>query len=246
MRTVAILMMAGVLGACSARETGDEVAASGGGTSRTYAARDFTGLLLKGGDDVDVRVGTGFSVRAEGPGGELDTLRIARDGDTLVIGRRQRTLIGWSSRKDAVKVYVTMPRLAAATLAGSGTMAVDRIEGGSFEGTLAGSGDLNIAALATDAATLSIAGSGDVHAGGAIKQLRVSIAGSGSLDAAGLKAQSAEVSIAGSGDVRASVAGDAKVNMIGSGDVTLGASARCRVSKLGSGTVQCGSMATER
>ncbi|MGP7794832.1 head GIN domain-containing protein [Sphingomonas sp. CLY1604] len=239
-RTVGLAMLAAVaVGGCSiGNDDGPGIAPTGSGTTRSYAADGFSKIELAGSDDVDVRAGTAFSVRAEGPADELDQLRIARDGDTLSIGRRHRAF-GWG-RHDKVKVFVTLPRLAEASIAGSGTMAVDRIEGGSFEGNIAGSGDLNIAALAVDEAEVSIAGSGNVRAGGAVKRLEVDVAGSGSFDAAGLRAERAEVTVAGSGDVRAAVAGEAKVELMGSGDVDLGAQARCRVSKTGSGSVRCG------
>lgn len=241
MRTIAILMLAGMLGGCSGGDgKGDEVRAAGGGTARTYPVSDFSGVTLAGGDDVDVRVGTGFSVRAEGPGDELDKLRIARDGDSLRIDRKDRALISWHSARDAVKVYVTMPRLAAVTLSGSGTMAVDRVEGAKFAAELSGSGDLNIAALNSDTADLSVAGSGDIHAAGAIERLEATVRGSGGLDAAGLRAKRAEISLAGSGDVRANVSDEAKVELRGSGDVDLGATARCTIDKKGSGEVRCG------
>lgn len=210
----------------------------GSGTTRTFAADGFSKLELAGSDDVDVRAGTAFSIRAEGPSDELDKLRIARDGDTLAIGRK-RNVLSWGSH-GKVKVYVTLPRLTEASIAGSGTMTVDRVEGGRFEANVAGSGDLNVAALAVDIAEVSIAGSGNVRAGGTAKRIEVDIAGSGSFDAAGLRAQGAEVSIAGSGDVRAAVTGDAKIDLMGSGDVDLGAEAHCTVSKMGSGSVRCG------
>ncbi|MGR6329518.1 head GIN domain-containing protein [Sphingomonas sp. XXL09] len=239
MRTIAILMLAGALAGCSKdRHGGDEVAASGGGTTRTYTVTDFSGIDLAGADDVDVRVGTGFSVRAEGPAQELDSLRIVRDGDTLRIDRHERALISWGNK--GAKVFVTMPRLTAATLSGSGTMTVDRIEGGSFTADIKGSGDLDIAALTSNRAEVDIRGSGDVHAAGAVQQLTVSVAGSGAFDAAGLKAQRADVALRGSGDVRAAVTGEARVTMSGSGDVDLGAAARCQVDKKGSGEVRCG------
>ncbi|MCP3734156.1 DUF2807 domain-containing protein [Sphingomonas sp. RP10(2022)] len=240
MRQVAIIMLgAASLAACSiGHDDGPGVAPTGSGPTRSYAVDGFSKIDLGGGDDVDVRAGTAFSVRAEGPAEELDRLRIARDGDTLEIGRK-RQAFGWGSR-GKVKVYVTLPRLTEANIAGSGTMAVDRIEGGAFEGNIAGSGDLNIAALGVDEAKVSIAGSGNVRAGGAVKRLEVNVAGSGSLDAAGLRAERAEVSVAGSGDVRAAVTGEAKVELMGSGDVDLGAEARCSVSKMGSGSVRCG------
>lgn len=237
MKLVAMLMLP--LAACSLGGNSDEgVPPSGTGTTRTYPVTGFTGVELAGADDVDVRVGTGFSVRAEGPTDELDRLRIEKKGDTLEIGRKNHTGISWGHGK--VKVYVTLPRLTGASVAGSGTMAVDRVEGGKFAGSIAGSGTLNLAALAVDEATFDIAGSGDARAAGTAQALAVSIAGSGSLAGTGLRASRADVSIAGSGDVTAAVNGPAKIDLMGSGDVDLGPSARCQVSKMGSGKVRCG------
>ena len=240
MRIIALIMLSG-LAACSMSWNDDKdgpgVQGSGSGASRTYAVADFSGVELRGSDDVDVRVGAGFSVRAEGPTDELNKLRIDRDGDTLEIGRRKGDSWG---HHDKVKVFVTLPRLAQATVAGSGTMAVDRVEGATFAATVAGSGDLGITAMAVDEAELSIAGSGDLAAAGTAKAVTIDIAGSGDLTAPKLVAQQAKVSIAGSGGVRAAVEGTAEVSILGSGDVDLGKAAKCTVSKMGSGSVTCG------
>lgn len=240
MRLLVMAAAVGMIAACSMNSGDDDgpgVAASGGGTTRSYAVGDFTGVELKGADDVDVRVGTAFSVRAEGPSKELDTLRIVKDGDTLDIGRRSGASFG---RSDPVKVFVTLPRLAKAGVGGSGMMTVDRVEGTNFAGSVGGSGNLSIAAMTVDAADLSIAGSGGLMAVGTATALTVNIAGSGDLTAPQLVARRAQVSIAGSGDARAVVDGPAKVNILGSGDVDLGPKAKCEVSKMGSGSVSCG------
>ena len=239
-----LLMLAAVLPlvACSPGSDHDSkpgVAGSGTGTTRTYAVTDFTSVDLRGADDVDVRVGSGFSVRAEGPSEILDRLSINRDGDTLKIGRINSSGINWSS-KGKVTVYVTMPRIAEASLAGSGNFTIDRVEGQEFEGEIAGSGNLSIAALAVQTAKFDIAGSGNTKVAGTAKRLSIEIAGSGDVDAAGVKAEGADVSIAGSGNVKADVTGPAKINLMGSGDVNLGQGARCTTSKMGSGRVTCG------
>lgn len=227
-----------LLAACSVRASDDSpgVAGTGGGDAKSYAITGFTGINLAGADDVDVRVGTGFSVRAEGAAKELGDLRIARDGDMLKIDRQGS--LGWGKR-DKVRVFVTLPRLAAANVSGSGTMAVDRVDGDRFDAAMAGSGSLKLAALAVRDAGFSIAGSGDIAARGTANTLKVDVAGSGALDAGELRASSATVNIAGSGDVRAGVAGPAKVAILGSGDVDLGREADCSVSKMGSGSVKC-------
>lgn len=232
------------LAACSigggdADAQGSGAPASGSGNARTFAVADFDTVDLRGSDDVDVRVGSGFSVRAEGPSEVLDRLRIVRDGNKLRIGRKSDKGFRWSG-DDSVRVLVTMPRIAGASVSGSGDIAIDRAEGARFDGDIAGSGGLTIAAMQVEEASLSIAGSGDVKAAGAAKRLVVEIAGSGDIDARDLRAGSAKVSIAGSGGVRATVYGAAEVDMAGSGDVDLGDRARCTTRSHGSGTVRCG------
>ncbi|PTS75952.1 DUF2807 domain-containing protein [Sphingomonas sp. HMWF008] len=231
------------LAACSvgADTSGPGVAGSGSGTARTYAMSDFSALSLRGSDDVDVRVGTGFSVRAEGPSKELDKLKIERVGDTLRIGRKNRSWFNWSDgSNENVTVYVTMPRIVGTTIAGSGNMTVDRVEGQRFTIDAAGSGNLTVAMLAVREAKVSMAGSGDIALKGSADRLTVDIAGSGDVDAAGVKATGAAVNVLGSGSVRAEVNGQASVSMMGSGDVDLGKGATCSISKMGSGEVKCG------
>jgi hypothetical protein len=215
------------------------ITGSGSGSQRTYQVADFSGVELAGSDDVDVRVGTGFSVRAEGDSSELDNLKIEKNGDTLSIGRRGHNF-QWGNHK-SVKVYVTMPRIAAASLAGSGDMTIDHVEGDMFKGNGAGSGTLTLGSVAVQNASFSLAGSGSVTVSGTTNSLKADIAGSGDIDGGSLKASSADISIAGSGSVTAQVNGQAKISIMGSGDVDLGPNAHCTTSKMGSGTVRCGS-----
>lgn len=248
MRPVALmaaLIAALPLLACSYHSDDDSkpgVAGSGTGTSRNYAVADFTGVDLRGSDDVDIRVGTGFSVRAEGPSAELDKLKIEKVGDTLRIGRINGSGFQWGGGSHkGVTVFVTMPRIAEAAIAGSGNMSVDRVDGQSFKGESAGSGDLDVASLNVQTGDFSIAGSGGMKLKGSSRHLKIAIAGSGDVDAGGLKAEGADVSVAGSGGVRADVTGPAQVSVMGSGDVDLGSGAKCSTSKMGSGDVHCGS-----
>jgi hypothetical protein len=230
------------LAACGGNWSDDDkpgVLGSGTGGSRSYAVADFTSVDQRGPDDVDVRVGTSFSVRAEGDPDVIEKVKIDRVGDTLRVGRVKSAGFSWGSG-NGVKIYITMPRLTGVSLAGSGDMAVDRIEGTAFDGTIAGSGTLTLGAVAVDAMTLSIAGAGSIAARGETGALKVSIAGSGDVEAGGLKASGAEIEIAGAGSIKAAVDGAANVSILGSGDVDLGPKARCRTSKMGSGDVRCG------
>jgi hypothetical protein len=238
----AILIAALPLAACSYgsdRDSKPGIAGSGTGSTRSYAVADFTNIELRGSDNVDVRVGTGFSVRAEGPSAELDKLKIEKDGGTLKVGRINGHGFHWGDHKN-VTVFVTMPRIAQADIAGSGNMAVDRVDGQNFKGNAVGSGNLDVAALSVQAGDFSVAGSGNIKAKGNARHLRMDIAGSGDIDAGGVKAEGADVSIAGSGAARADVTGPARVSVMGSGDVDLGSGAKCTTSKMGSGNIHCG------
>ena len=231
------------LAACSVSVGGGEdgtpgVAAQGSGGTRTYPVADFTRVELRGADSVDIRVGPGFSVRADGDPEVLDRLKITKEGDAIRIGRVRSE--GWSWGGKNARISITMPALAGMSAAGSGDITADRVQGDRFKGATAGSGSLEVGELAVREAAFDLAGSGDVKASGRADALRVSIAGSGDVDAGGLTAQSATVSVAGSGSVRAQVKGAAKVNVMGSGDVELGGGAKCEINKMGSGSVRCG------
>ncbi len=237
--TLALLVPLAACGNGSSAEEVPGVAGKGTGDSRSFAVADFARITQAGPDDVDVRVGSGFSVRAEGNEKALAKLRIARDGDMLRIERERGSGLNWNNG-GKVKVYVTMPRITALSLTGAGDATIDRIEGASFDGEIAGAGDMSIGTMAVEAATFSIVGAGNLTASGTATTLKASTTGAGDIDASGLTAKSATVDTTGAGNVRAVVDGAAKVSVMGAGDVDLGPKARCTVSKMGPGEVTCG------
>jgi hypothetical protein len=237
MRYFALLALV-PLAACHVGADTKGVAANGSGGNRSFAVDGFNAVAATGPDDVDVRVGSGFSVRAEGDAKALDRLEIVKNGDTLEVRRKSNSGFSWGSSGHA-KIYITMPRITAASATGSGDMAVDHVEGGDFKVDATGSGDVSIGSLNVQTVSLSLTGSGEVSAAGTAKSGNVSITGSGDVDAAKLNLSSAEISVMGSGGVAAAVAGPAKVDVMGSGDVTLTGGAKCTTSKMGSGSVTC-------
>ena len=226
------------LAACSGNARSEGTPPSGTGGNRTFAVDGFTGVDAAGPDDVDVRVGSGFSVRAEGDPKILDKIEIVKEGDTLKVRRKEHSF-SWGINSKGAKVYITMPRMVAASTTGSGDMTVDHIDGEKFQASATGSGDLNIGSLGVQAVDLSITGSGSVGAAGTAKTGSFSVTGSGDITAPKLSLGQASVNVMGSGGVSAAVNGAANVNMMGSGDVTLTGGAKCTTSKMGSGDVSC-------
>jgi hypothetical protein len=236
MRPFALLALP-LLAACSFGGGEDEGAKpTGSGAVRTYQLSGFEEVKAAGSDDVAIRVGPAFSVRAEGPPEVLDRLRVAVDDGALEIGRKR----SMGSGSGSAKLFVTLPRLSRVASAGSGDVSVDRAEGDALRAQVAGSGGMMLSGLRLRDVDLDVAGSGTITAAGTADRLRVKMAGSGDVDARQLQASRGDVSMAGSGTVRGRVNGRAEVKILGSGTVDLGPDARCEVRKMGSGTVTCG------
>lgn len=210
------------------------------GGAMVYAVGGFDSVGLGTGATVAVRVGPAWSVQATGPAAAFETLRISREGRSLEIARRYRDRRADAVLERQVRIAVTMPRIAAAAVGGSGRMIVDRVTGDRFDAAVGGSGTLALGSVATRGLRVSVGGSGSVAARGTTERLDVSVGGSGRVDAPGLRATRAEVSLGGSGSVRADVAGPAQVSVAGSGSVDLGPGAHCTTSRVGSGRVRYG------
>lgn len=238
---IAIALFAMPVAACSAHWTDKDdgkpgIAASGSGGERHWTVSGFDSVDIAAAGDVQVHVGPAFSLTATGSPDLLDKVRITRDGHTLGIGRRRG--VSWGEGK--LQFVLTMPAIAGAGIGGSGTIAIDRVEGKAFEGNIGGSGKLDVAGMKVGKASFNIGGSGNVSAAGTAQSLSVSIGGSGSVKATPLSAQTADISIAGAGNVAATVAHSADVSIMGSGDVTIAGGAKCSVTKMGAGNVHCG------
>ncbi|MCD2314829.1 DUF2807 domain-containing protein [Sphingomonas sp. IC-11] len=218
----------------------EEVTGQREGEALVYRVGDFDSVALGTSASVDVRVGPAWSVRATGPAEALGRLLIEREGRSLRIRPRN----GWRNNRNAVdqqvRVTITMPSLAAASIGGFGRMTVDRVSGASLRASVGGSGTLALGTVALDELAVSIGGSGEISASGRVNQLTVNNGGSGRFAAPGLRASSATVATAGSGRISALVDGPAAVSLVGSGVVDLGQRARCTVRRVGSGRAICG------
>jgi hypothetical protein len=230
--------------AASAAVAGCQVHAQDGGptVSRNYQVGNFQRIEVAGPYDVEVRTGGKPGVSAKGSEKLLERTLVEVRGDRLVIHPQEHNgffHFGWSSHGKA-HFMVTVPQLSGATIAGSGDIRVDKVQGQRFEGAVAGSGGIDVTAMDVQSLKLSIAGSGGVKAGsGKAQSAEYEIAGSGDVDAGAIATQQVKVSIAGSGGVKAHASGTADVSIMGSGDVDVSGGAKCSVSKAGSGNVRC-------
>lgn len=206
---------------------------------QTFELAEFDEISTFGPQEVVVTLGETQSVRSEGSPEALGQLEVVVEDGELIIRPKDESGMDWENLSSAT-YYVTLPDLDAVSLAGSGKLRVDRIEGESFTASIEGSGELAIADMRVDEVDFRIAGSGTVVAAGTARETRVEIEGSGDVQADRLRSEEASVEIGGSGDVALTVEEDARIEIAGSGDVDISGPARCSVTNVGGGNVRCG------
>lgn len=240
-----------LIGSVTAAALGGALAAASSVSAeqKRYEVAGFDSVSQVGPNNVVIQVGPTASVRAEGSQEALDLMKVVvENGELKILPKRERRDWGHGEDWDNVEpatFYITLPRLEAAAMVGSGDMTVDRIAGDRFSASVAGSAKVDIASLSAADVSLSVAGSGEVNAHGAVDRLQVSVAGSGKVQAHELASNSASVSIAGSGNVDLTVKDTARVSTVGSGDVAIAGGALCTVSSFGSGQTRCNGAVVE-
>jgi hypothetical protein len=138
-----------------------------------------------------------------------------------------------------IKIYITMPGLTKAVVAGSG-----RIEGttpftglGDLRLNVSGSGLIRLEAEAASVNS-SITGSGCLELAGTTDRIALLISGSGNCRATGLMAREADATITGSGSARLNVGEYLKASITGSGYVYYQGDPEVDVHVSGSGRVR--------
>src|SRR4051794_37336776 len=174
-----------VVAACATAAACSQARGEGAGptVSRTYPIGIFQKIEVAGPYDVEVRTGANPGVSAQGSQTLLDRTVVEVKGDRLLIHPREEHgfHFGWSNSGKA-NFIVTVPHLSGASIAGSGGVRVDQVQGDSFEGDVAGSGGLDVASLAVNSLKFSIAGSGGIKAGtGRVQTAEYEIGGSGGI-----------------------------------------------------------------
>lgn len=242
MRVVLLASILALTAACSAGAqdgAGGQGASAGNAASRSFQVGAFDKINLAGSPNVTVAVGGQPSVRAEGDAAALERLEIAVVDGELRIGMRSGSS-SWFGSHRGVTVHVTVPSLQAASIAGSGDINIDRVQGQAFAATVGGSGDLAVRELRVGNASFNLTGSGGIRAAGGAQRANAALSGSGELSLSAFETADATVSLVGSGDVALRATGTAQVQLTGSGDVAIAGGARCTIAKTGSGDVTCG------
>lgn len=208
---------------------------------RNYSVTDFDRIQVEG--PFEVAVASGRSVRARAIGSQtaIDRVSIDVSGRVLRIRPNRSAWGGYPGGSvGSVRIEVGAPTMRAATVIGSGNLAIDRLQGLKIDLSLSGSGRLQVAAVDADNLAIGLLGSGTVQLAGKARQLRATVQGSGDLTAERLVADDAVLTTDTVGRVVLGARRTARVTAQGSGEVVIAGGATCTLTGPAAGTVACG------
>lgn len=202
---------------------------------RRFAVTGFDAIDLSGSDSIRVLPGATLSVIADGDPRAVAALAIdVRDG-TLRVGRKPGN---W--RDQGARITVTLPRLRAARISGSGDIRVGAVAGRDFTGSISGSGTLAVTDLDAETARFALPGSGTITAAGRATQVAIALDGSGRIDTRALATPVVRVTMGGAGTIAATATRTADIAASGSGSIRVAGGATCAVRNSGAASVRCG------
>jgi len=172
---------------------------SGPKITKTYDLTGFDGIDISGVYDVEVAVGSAFSIRLEGPEKEMNHARVELDGNSLELGQRKNKW-SWNNRK-GIDAYVTLPALNTLNVSGVSDVNVDGVRADKFK--------------------LSVSGVGDVDISGSCSYIKASISGVSDVNASDFQCRDGKVNMSGVGDLEIYTSASIDASVSGVGDVTV-------------------------
>lgn len=213
-------------------------AAPASAAERNYSVTSFDRIRVEGPFAVRLVTNKAPFAKASGSPQGLDTVSVEVNGRTLVIRPNRSSWGGYpGQQRGPVEIAVGTHELTSAVLNGSGSLAIDKVKGLSFDLTIQGSGTARIDEVAVDRLTTGIAGAGSARLSGKALKFTAIVRGTSSLDASGLQAKDAKIGAEGPATVQVHASATADVDARGLAAVSLAGSPACKVVAQGSATV---------
>ncbi len=214
-------------------------AAPADAATRNFGVSGFDRIRVEG--PFKVRLATGvapFAIASGGSPAALDSVTIDVQGRTLVVRSNRSSWSGYPGEtKGPVEISIGTHDLTAASLNGSGSLAIDKAKGLSFDLTVQGAGSASIGSVAVDHLKAAISGTASAVIAGTAPRLTAIIRGISSLDASGLAAKDAVIGAQGSATVRANVTNSVKIDTQGPATIELAGRPACTVKAAGSASI---------
>jgi hypothetical protein len=206
--------------------------------TRNFGITSFAKVRVDG--PFKVRLATGVAPFASATGSPQAIDRVAIDvrGDTLVVHSNLDAWGGYPGESAGpVEINLGTHDLNAAWLNGSGALAIDKVEGLSFDLSVQGSGAASIDKVDVDQLKLSVAGTGSANVAGQTRKMTALVRGISSLEASNLTAKDATIGAEGTATVDANVLNSASIDGTGAITIRLTGDPACTLRVNGSGSV---------
>jgi hypothetical protein len=206
---------------------------------RTLSVTTFDRVRVDGPYKVKVATGVSPFAKVSGSAAAIDGVSVDQQGRTLIVRANPSSWGGAypGEGRGPVEVLVGTPDLSAVWVNGSGSLAVDRVKGLSFDLSVQGSGSAAIASAAVDQLKIGISGAGSVAIAGTAPKLTAIVRGTSTLDASALASKDVTVGAEGPSQVRVNASNTAKVDARGVASVEVAGGAACTVKAEGSAVV---------
>lgn len=218
------------------------IAAPAAAATRNFGITSFEKVRIEGPYKIVLATGVAPFARATGSAAALDKLSIEVRGNTLVVHNSLSTWGGFpSTASGPVEIALGTHDLRSVSLNGSGTIAIDKVKGLSFDLSVQGSGGGSIGRVDVDQLNLNLGGTTSAMLAGQAANMTAVVRGNSSLDAAGLKVRDVVLGAEGAATVKADVRNAIKIDGSGPATITLSGKPACTLRVSGSVSVAgCG------
>ena len=214
------------------------IAVPAGAATRNFGITSFEKVRVDGPFKVRLTTGVAPFARATGSPAAIDRVAIEVHDDTLVV---HTDLDSWGGYlgKDVGPVEINLGShdLSAAWLNGSGSLAIDRVKGLSFDLSVQGSGAGEIGQVSVDQLNVSLVGTASAKLAGQAAKMTAVIRGISSLDAAALATKDATLGAEGAATIAADVSNSVTVDASGPATVKIAGAPACTLRVSGSASV---------
>jgi len=214
------------------------VASPAAAATRNFGITGFEKIRVEGPFKVIVTTGVAPYARASGSPDAIDRVAIESRGDTLIVHSSLSSWGGYAGRDKApVEISVGTHDLRSAWVSGSGSLAIDKAKGLSFDLSVQGSAAGTIRQADVDQLNVAIVGTGSGTLAGRAARMTAVVRGIASLNAANLAIKDATIGAEGTSTVTAHVSDSAAVDGSGAITIDLTGSPACTLRVSGSASV---------
>lgn len=215
------------------------LAAPAGAATRNFGINSFEKVRVDGPFRVTLATGVAPFARASGSPAALDRVAIEVRGNTLIVRSSQSASWGGYPGRDSGPVEISLGThdLTTAWLHGSGSLAIDRVKGLSFDLSVQGSGLGSIGQVDVDQLNISIVGTASATLAGRAARVTAIVRGISSLDAGRLAVKDATIGAEGAATISANVSNAVKLDGSGPATIRLAGNPACTLRVSGSASV---------